>query len=70
MPFDSLHTIEFTKLLRRFDNKAITVDKLDSNLPSRPEWAFSTVQLQDRITNQASLNLVLQGLIEKTQKEC
>lgn len=28
------------------------------------------VQLQDRITNQASLNIVLQDLVEGTKKEC
>lgn len=49
--FDSLHTIEFAKLLSKFDNWAIAPEMLERNLPRRPEWAHSTVQLQDRITN-------------------
>ena len=31
--FDSIHTIEFTKLLRKFDNQAITPEVLEQNLP-------------------------------------
>ena len=49
MDFDSLHTIEFVKLLRRTGYRPLTLKELDENLPERPYWAQSFYYMKDRL---------------------
>lgn len=62
--FDSIHTIDFFRLMQKMPNKILPLEFLDSNLPSKPEWATYETELKERLMNQAALNIALQEMLD------
>ena len=67
--FDSLHTIEFVKLIKTNNYRALTQAELEDSLPERPYWAQSFYYMKDRLISQVSLNITLQEQIELVKKQ-
>lgn len=62
--FDSIHTIDFFRLMQKMPGKIMPLEFLDSNLPPRPEWANYETELKERLMNQSALNIALQEMLE------
>jgi hypothetical protein len=49
--FDSIHTIGFFRLMQKMPGELLSLDFLDKNLPETPEWAYSEIELKERLMN-------------------
>ena len=49
--FDSIHTIEFFRLMQKHPGKILQLEVLDENLPSVPSWGNDTSELKERLMN-------------------
>ena len=65
VPFDSELNEEFTNLLSEFDNK-LTDEQIEQNLE---KFQKSSSLSNERLLDQATINLVLQDLIRKIEDE-
>jgi hypothetical protein len=49
--FDSIHTIDFFRLMQKMPGKILPLDFFDNNLPKMPDWATLNSELKERLMN-------------------
>ena len=67
--FDSIHTIDFFRLMQKMPGKIIPLDFFDSNLPPKPDWANYDAELKERLMNQSALNIALQEMLDNERRQ-